>query len=240
MLTEGNRKVSHVFISYARDDLQIADKLVERLESARHRVWIDREEIRGGEQWRQQIVSAIRSCDAFLVLLSHKSVLSKHVRKELDIADNADRLIVPVQVEHVDVPEGMEYQLAGLHVIDCVSDFERGMLRILEGLERMRAPPVAVSSGQASSIDENDTKFLALMAKVAGLDEQREKLLDQLVGMDQEEAAGVPKEQKADLNEKRKAVFTDLELLNKTRDSVIGKVNSNLKVAKGQIKKVFE
>lgn len=47
--------MSQIFISYSRSDKSIVDEFINQLESAGHPVWVDREGIRGGEQWRRSV-----------------------------------------------------------------------------------------------------------------------------------------------------------------------------------------
>lgn len=126
--------MSHIFISYSRADSVAVDKLAARLLEAGFESWLDREAIRGGEQWRQQIVKAINSCDVFLLMLSPYSVASINVRKELDIADGRDKFILPVVMQTITIPDEMEYQLSGVQMVDLASNFETGFNRLLQDL----------------------------------------------------------------------------------------------------------
>jgi hypothetical protein len=62
--------MGHIFISYSRRDLEIVNSLVEVMERAGPKVWIDREEIKAGKLWRTQIIQAIDTCDTFVLMLS--------------------------------------------------------------------------------------------------------------------------------------------------------------------------
>ena len=58
-------------------------------------VWIDREEIHGGDLWREAIVEAVDHAYAFVLMLSPASVASDNVRKEVDLADGAGKALLP-------------------------------------------------------------------------------------------------------------------------------------------------
>jgi hypothetical protein len=107
--------VAQIFLSYARKDARIVDQLIARLGTAGYEVWVDRTGIPGGEQWRRQIVRAIESSEAFLIVLSPHSVISDNVRKELDLAEGAQKRVLPVIVQPVDIPAEMKYQLVGFY-----------------------------------------------------------------------------------------------------------------------------
>jgi hypothetical protein len=72
--------MAQAFISYSRRDSDTVDQLVNALETAKYTVWVDRGRIRGGDQWRRQIVSAIEKSDVFIIVLSSDSVKSVNVR----------------------------------------------------------------------------------------------------------------------------------------------------------------
>lgn len=48
--------MGQIFVSYSRRDLEIINRIVEKLEQVRMRVWLDRDDIKAGKTWRVQIV----------------------------------------------------------------------------------------------------------------------------------------------------------------------------------------
>jgi hypothetical protein len=86
-------------ISYNSAQRPFAESLKARLRSAGVDVWIDREGIRPGTAWRQGFVSAARTCDAFVPVLSPSFLNSAPCRLEVLTAKSFGRRIVPVMVE---------------------------------------------------------------------------------------------------------------------------------------------
>ena len=127
--------MGHLFISYSRRDTDVVNQLVNQLETAGYETWIDLEGIRGGDQWRRQIVEAVESADVFILALSKDSVTSINVRKELDLAEGKGLRVIPVEIKSVAIPAELKYQLVGLQRIDLVSDFDAGFVKLLEALE---------------------------------------------------------------------------------------------------------
>ena len=109
---------AEVFISYASKDRERILHLVERLESAGVSVWIDQMSIEGATMWSQEIVSAIRNCKVLILAISGNSADSKNVVKELALASEGQKNILPVYLESVEVPESMAYQLAGIQRVE--------------------------------------------------------------------------------------------------------------------------
>jgi TolB-like protein/Flp pilus assembly protein TadD len=60
-----------VFLSYASQDAEAAQKICEALRIAGIEVWFDRSELRGGDAWDQSIRKQIKTCALFLPVISH-------------------------------------------------------------------------------------------------------------------------------------------------------------------------
>ncbi|MHC4124586.1 MAG: toll/interleukin-1 receptor domain-containing protein, partial [Planctomycetota bacterium] len=79
-----------VFISYAREDAAIADRLYQDLIGVRGVTpWLDSKKLLPGVRWKFEIMEAVKRCDLFIVLLSNKSVSKKgfvqyEIREALD------------------------------------------------------------------------------------------------------------------------------------------------------------
>jgi len=146
--------MSEAFISYSRADSAFADRLSEDLEKRGIPVWIDRESIEGGAAWRASISQAIRSCCAFILILSPRSTQSPQVSKELSVAETHNRLIIPVVLEACDIPPGMELQLAELHWISFTElSYDTALERLTRVIKdaRSRATGVAAPSVQEAA-----------------------------------------------------------------------------------------
>ena len=106
--------MSDIFISYSSKDRDHAEQLTELLASAGLSVWIDQSGIEAAESWSESIVDAIDSCKAFIVMLSPASILSPNVVKEVSLASEKRKKILPLDLEPVELPKNMQYALAGI------------------------------------------------------------------------------------------------------------------------------
>ena len=106
-----------VFISYSRENQQEVIKLVEYLRAQGVAVWMDESDIHGATMWTKEIVEAIRASSVFILAISRHSTGSKNVVKELALASEREKIILPIYLEQCDIPETMEYQLAGIQNI---------------------------------------------------------------------------------------------------------------------------
>lgn len=65
---------AEVFISYAREDDDVAEKLAGLLENGGASVWLDRQKLRAGEDWNESIKKAIQDCVVFVPVVSRHSL----------------------------------------------------------------------------------------------------------------------------------------------------------------------
>src|SRR5258706_3010792 len=135
-----SQKTKEIFISYSRQDQKSVDHIVEKMEKAGLKVWIDREDIKAGKLWRTQIVQAIDTCKAFVLMLSPHSVISENVRKEIDLAQDSGCNIFIVMLSQVQFPAEIRYQLAGIQHIDIQSlGLNNGSDKLIETLKEYLA-----------------------------------------------------------------------------------------------------
>jgi len=111
--------MTQAFTSYSRRDTETVDRIVAKMAEAGISVWIDRADIQAGDTWRVQIVRAIRTSPAFVLMLSPSSAESDNVRKEIDLSQGYERTLFPVMLQKVrPLPDEISYQLAGEQIID--------------------------------------------------------------------------------------------------------------------------
>lgn len=71
-----------IFLSYARADAPLVDRLYEYLSQEAQEVWLDRRRLSAGESWLASIAAAIDRADRVIVVASQYSAGSAHVRWE--------------------------------------------------------------------------------------------------------------------------------------------------------------
>lgn len=128
-----------IFVSYSRPDGAAVGRLVDGLEKTGLEVWIDSDDLMGGDEWSAEIVRAIQACDVFIVCLSTISAVSAEVRKEVSLAHSRRKPTLPVLLEPVAMPEALEYQLAGLQTINLAEDFAAGFEAVLRSVGKILA-----------------------------------------------------------------------------------------------------
>lgn len=88
--------MSHVFVSYSTRNADYAHGLAGSLRQHGFDVWIDNDRLRSGDDWWRQIVQALRTCAAFVVVLTPESDQSRWVQREITLADNWNKPMHPL------------------------------------------------------------------------------------------------------------------------------------------------
>ncbi|HUM52758.1 MAG TPA: toll/interleukin-1 receptor domain-containing protein [Chitinophagales bacterium] len=105
-----------VFISYASEDLEYADKMYDFLEAKGLNPWLDKKKLRVGANWDIEINRALKTSSFILLLLSSNSVSKRgYVQKEYKLALTYaqekledDIFIIPILIDNCVIPEGLK------------------------------------------------------------------------------------------------------------------------------------
>ena len=124
-----------VFISHSSVDAQVANGICHYLEEAGIPCWIAPRDI-DQPDWAAAIMGGIRQSDVFVVILSHNSIPSHEVMKEVAEATRVCDYILPFKIDGELLSDGMQYHLGPIHWLDAVTPpMEQ---RILELRDRVR------------------------------------------------------------------------------------------------------
>lgn len=102
-----------VFLCHSSKDKIFVRQLYKRLLNDGIDPWLDEERLLPGQEWRKEIIKAVRACDMVVVCLSPTSIskdgfVQKEIRDALDIADekpDGKVYIIPAKLEECEVPE---------------------------------------------------------------------------------------------------------------------------------------
>jgi len=154
-----------VFLSYASQDAEAAQKICQALRSAGIEVFLDQSELRGGDAWDQKIRREIQDCALFIPVISANTA-SRHegyFRLEWDLADQRTHMIARSRAFVVPVCLDATTQAAA----DVPESFQRVQWTRLPGgeippafverIKRLLSPersPASAVSGAAPAIRE--------------------------------------------------------------------------------------
>ncbi len=106
--------VAHVFISYTRSDRMFVETLKGELRSVDLKIWVDTENLRAGEDWREGIDDAIKNALLFIVVMTPEAKASEYVTYEWSFAMGLGITIMPIILK----PTNLHHQLERLQYFD--------------------------------------------------------------------------------------------------------------------------
>jgi TolB-like protein len=107
------------FISYASQDVAVANQMCAALESSGVSCCIAPRDVLPGESYAAAIVSAISSCRMLVLVLSKGAIESPHVMREVERASSKNRMILSVRLDASVLPPDLEYFLSANHWLDA-------------------------------------------------------------------------------------------------------------------------
>lgn len=110
------------FISYSRTDADIVLRLCQDLRAAGTSIWLDKLDIRPGEDWDESIARALAECARMVIVLSPTSVASDNVLDEVGYALSKKKPIIPILLQDCEVP----YRLSRIQYIDFRNSYDDG------------------------------------------------------------------------------------------------------------------
>lgn len=130
-----------VFISYATEDSERASRLYDRLAAEGFNPWMDRRNLKAGQNWPRLIEAAIEASDFFIAGLSSNSILKRggfqaEIRYAFDIARRVpleDTFIIPVRFDNCRVPARISREL---QYIDLFPDQDAGIEHLVRAMSQ--------------------------------------------------------------------------------------------------------
>jgi len=127
-----------IFISYSRKNIEQANQMQQMLEAAGFTVWLDTKGIALGDEWIEEITSAIDESDAVLMLVSNESVQSEYAVREVKYAIEERKPVLAYHLDDVRLPKGLRFLLGPVQHIEAAAfkNFEEAFGAIVSGLKR--------------------------------------------------------------------------------------------------------
>ena len=137
------REMGHVFISYCRENMDAVDRLCESLTSRGIKVWLDRNALEPGMQWKPAIQQAIQHGDFFIACFStevnarNQTYMSEELKVAIEELHRrpVDKVwFIPVKLNECEIPDidiGGGETLRNLQYVDLHENWEIGIQRLL-------------------------------------------------------------------------------------------------------------
>ena len=169
-----------IFVSHAGADFDAAREVVRLLRAAGMQTWIAPDDVVSTASWPEQIADAVSSCSALLIVMSDASSASSHVAREVTLAVESEKPLIPVRIRDVAPAGALRYLLAIAQWIDAfpgrLADHGARMLGgVREALASQKPKPDEVPAGAhrdlpAGSLPTPLTSFVGRDQETAEID----------------------------------------------------------------------
>jgi TIR domain len=116
-----------LFVSHVAENRTPAMEIVDELERRGTRCWIAPRDIRPGMPFDDAIVEAIETSRAMLLIFSDLCNESEYIRREVTVAGESRKTIIPFRIEDAQPRKGLRVRLSDLHWIDAFVSRERAL-----------------------------------------------------------------------------------------------------------------
>jgi hypothetical protein len=127
-----------VFMSYARDDTSLMQRVRERLTRSEISVWTDDKLEPGTASWKKAIELAIEKSPCFIILLTPNAKNSSVVEMELGYALAQERIILPILAGGTN-RTAVPMEIINRQWTDIREEFEVGMARLIQAVTAYRS-----------------------------------------------------------------------------------------------------
>ncbi len=109
-----------IFISFSFKDQAITEYVGNTLMNQYHiSYWMCTRDLVGGEHYKGMIAEAIKQANLVLMIQSEHSLSSREVPKEVSIALDHHKPVIPFVLDNAELRGDLEYDLIGIHRIDA-------------------------------------------------------------------------------------------------------------------------
>ena len=138
-----------VFISYSNKNKKYTKLISDHLEKQGITCWYAPRDIVAGTPWASAIVSAIKSAKFFVLVYSEESNKSVQVLREVSLAADKGRYIIPFRIDDTPIEGDMEYYLQSLHWMDAYACPEEEAVEELAS----KIKTILASEGETPSVE---------------------------------------------------------------------------------------
>ena len=110
-------------------------QVVEELERRGIRCWIAPRDINPGKAFDDEIAAAIEASRAVLLIFSEYCNESDYIRREVTVAGESQKVIIPFRVENAQPKRGLRVHLSDLHWIDAFVSREHAIDELVKTFE---------------------------------------------------------------------------------------------------------
>ncbi|KAF0186365.1 MAG: hypothetical protein FD163_1033 [Hyphomonadaceae bacterium] len=126
-----------VFISFASKDQAVANATCKAIEDRGYSCWISSRDVRPGRDYAEEITDAIEDCKLMVFVFSQNSNNSDEVKREITLASQNLKIVIPLLTEDIKMSPSFRYHLATRNWIDCSQGWEASLEILFSQLEQI-------------------------------------------------------------------------------------------------------
>lgn len=145
-----------VFISYKAEEYAEASWVKAVLEENGLSCWMAPASIPGGSSYADEIEDAIKNSGVFVLILSQMAQESKWVKKELDMALNQEKVILPFMIENFQLQKAFNYYLTDVQRYHAYSSKAKAMEAMIDRINGVLGNSSTTVREKTVAVKEND------------------------------------------------------------------------------------
>jgi ABC-type amino acid transport substrate-binding protein len=138
-----------LFVSHVTEDRKAALGIIHKLERRGVGCWVAPRDIQAGKPYDDEIVEAIESCPAMLLIFSERCNGNQYIRRELTLAGESQKLVIPLRIEDAEPKGGLRARLVDLHRIDAFADEDAAVAEVIDAVAELRTATLEPTADKA-------------------------------------------------------------------------------------------
>ena len=135
--SEESRSSRSVFVSYATADRKEALSVTKAIERRGPKCWISTRDVAPGENYQEEIVRAIRTASAMVLVFSQAANNSDEIKKELSLASRYHVPVMALRIEDVEPSDAFAYELSTRQWIDAFDGWDQSIDALTQKLAQI-------------------------------------------------------------------------------------------------------
>ncbi len=162
----GENRQPIAFISHHSSQVDAARHLANALKQQGIKGWMAPDDIDPGQPFDRVIIEKIAESDVILLLFCSRSDQSKHVKREIMLAEQEHKLIFPIRLETIQ-PQGLAYWLQDYQWIDWLDKRDDAIERMVRTIRNQLNLPAEAEEVQPEEKAEEPAPAAAAPAPAA-------------------------------------------------------------------------
>ncbi len=138
-----------VFISYKAEEYDEANELKSILERNGISCWMAPASIPGGSSYATEIPHAISEARVFVLVLSSKAQNSQWISKEIDLAINKGKIVLPFMLENCTLKDDFNFYLSNVQRYEAFENKSKAIEKMIREIKAILSAP-QIPSGEGN------------------------------------------------------------------------------------------